>query len=165
MMALMIYNDVTYYPFLWFLFFFFFLGPHPQHMEFPRLGLNQSYSCWLTPQPQQRRIPAMSVTYTIAHGNSGSLTHWERPEIEPAASWFLVRFISAAPQWELLWILVLGFQGMLGWWMMRLHGRLVRKMLLKSRSLAQMPGVRLPLRIELNSLVEPVAKYFMIACP
>ena len=54
---------------------------------------------------------------------------------------------------------------MLGWWMMRLHGRLVRKMLLKSRSLAQMPGVRLPLRIELNSLVEPVAKYFMIACP
>ena len=38
--------------------FFFpqFLGPHPQHMEVPRLGVeleHQSYSCQPIPQPQQ----------------------------------------------------------------------------------------------------------------
>ena len=39
---------------------------------------------------------------TTAHGNTGSLTHWARPGIEPVSSWILVRFISAAPQQELL---------------------------------------------------------------
>ena len=39
-----------------------------------------------TPQPQQSRIWAMSSTYTIAHGNAGSLTHWARPGIEPSTS-------------------------------------------------------------------------------
>ena len=34
--------------------------------------------------PQQCRIQAMSVTYSIAHGNVRSLTHWARPGIEPA---------------------------------------------------------------------------------
>ena len=44
----------------------------------------------------------MSMTYTTAHGNTGSLTHWARPGIEPTSSWILVMFISAAPQQELL---------------------------------------------------------------
>ena len=47
-----------------------------------------------TPQPQQRGIRAASGTYTTAHGNTESLTHWARPGIEPATSWFLVRFIN-----------------------------------------------------------------------
>ena len=42
------------------------------------------------------------MTYTTAHGNAGSLTHWVRSGIEPTSSWLLVRFVSAAPQWELL---------------------------------------------------------------
>ena len=46
--------------------------------------LFQGHTCsiWLfpgqgsnIPQPQQHRIRAMSVTYTTAHGNTGSLTH------------------------------------------------------------------------------------------
>ena len=83
-------------------FFFFFLGPYLWHIEVPGLGVNQSCSCWPTPQPQQRQIWAMSATYyTTAHGNAGSLTHWLRPGIEPATSWFLVRFVSDAPQQEL----------------------------------------------------------------
>ena len=52
------------------------------------------------PEPQQYQIRAMSSTYTIVHGNTGSLTHWTRPGIEPTTSRVLVRFISAAPQWE-----------------------------------------------------------------
>ena len=46
------------------------------------------------------RIWAASVTYTTAHNNAGSLTHWARPGIEPASSWILVGFFSAAPQQE-----------------------------------------------------------------
>ena len=38
---------------------------------------------------------------TTAHGNARSLTYWERPGIEPASSWILVRFINTEPQWEL----------------------------------------------------------------
>ena len=52
--------------------------------------------------PQHHQIRAMSATYTTAHGNTGSFTHWARPGIEPTTSWFLVGFVPAVPQWELL---------------------------------------------------------------
>ena len=55
-----------------------------------------------TPQPQQLTIQAASATYTAAHGNVGSRTHWERPEIEHASSWMPVRFITAEKWQELL---------------------------------------------------------------
>ena len=54
-------------------------------------------------QPQQGQIQAMSVTYTTAHGNAGSLTHWARSGIEPISSWIPVRFVVAEPQQELQW--------------------------------------------------------------
>ena len=44
----------------------------------------------------------VSVARTTAHGNARSPTHWVRPGIEPTSSWVLIRFISAAPQRELL---------------------------------------------------------------
>ena len=44
----------------------------------------------------------MSMTYTTAHSNAGSLTHCMRPGIKPASSWMLVRFITTEPQRELL---------------------------------------------------------------
>ena len=53
--------------------------------------------------PQQCTIRVTSVTYTIAHGNAGSLTHWVRPGLKPATSWFLVRFVSIVPLRELLY--------------------------------------------------------------
>ena len=46
------------------------------------------------PEPQQRRIRAVSPTYTTAHGKAGSLTHWARTETEPATSGFLVGFVN-----------------------------------------------------------------------
>ena len=46
------------------------------------------------PQPQQCTILAMSVTYPTAYGNAKSLTHQARPEIKPASSWMLVRFVN-----------------------------------------------------------------------
>ena len=53
------------------------------------------------PQPQQRQIRAVSVTYTTAHGHAGSLTRWARPGVGPTTSWFLVGFVSATPQRKL----------------------------------------------------------------
>ena len=80
---------------------FVFWGPQSRNMEVPRLGVESELHCRPTPQPQQRELRAASVTYTTAHGNAGFLTHWGRPGIEPETSQFLVGFISAAPQQEL----------------------------------------------------------------
>ena len=79
-------------PLHFFFFFFFFFGPYLQHMEVSRPGP--------TPQPQRHGIWTATVTYTTAHGNARSPTHWARPGIKSASSWVLV----TAPQWELLWV-------------------------------------------------------------
>ena len=81
-----------------FFFFSFFLGPHLQHMEDPRIGSNQSS------QSQQRGIQAESETYTTVHSNSNarSLTQWEGPGIYPISSWIPVRFVTDEPQQEFL---------------------------------------------------------------
>ena len=90
---------------LHFLLFFFFAflwkQKNPWHMEVPRsrgrigaIAASLHHSCWFTPQAQQCQIPTASVTYTTAHGDAGSLTHWARPGIEPTTSWFLVRFVN-----------------------------------------------------------------------
>ena len=47
-------------------------------------------------------IGAVAAGLHHSHSNAGSLTHWARPEIESATSWFLVGFVSAAPWQELL---------------------------------------------------------------
>ena len=46
------------------------------------------------PQPQECGIRALSSTYTTAHSNAGSLTHWARTGIEPTSSWILVQFVN-----------------------------------------------------------------------
>ena len=46
------------------------------------------------PQPQEQGIRPMSATYTSAHGNAGSFTHWTRSGTEPASSWILVGFVN-----------------------------------------------------------------------
>ena len=54
----------------------------------------------LCQKPQQSGIQAASATYTTAHSNAKSLTHWERPGIELEPSWILAGFVTAEPQWE-----------------------------------------------------------------
>ena len=66
-----------------FILFFCFSGPHPCHMEVPKLGVKSELQLQPTPQPQRCGIRAVSVTYTTALGNAGSLTHWVRPGINP----------------------------------------------------------------------------------
>ena len=45
--------------------------------------------------------PSCICDFTTAYGNAGSLSHWERPGIKPATSWFLVGLVSTMPQREL----------------------------------------------------------------
>ena len=58
--------------FSFFLFFFFRATP-VAHGSSPARG--QIGAAAATPQSQQHGIQAVSVTYTTAHGNAGSLTH------------------------------------------------------------------------------------------
>ena len=74
--------------------FLSFLGLLPQHMEVPRLGSTWSCSHLPTPEPQQHQIRTTSATYTTAHNNVRSWTHWARPGMETTASWFLVGFVN-----------------------------------------------------------------------
>ena len=91
---------ILFYFIFYYLFIYCFLGLHPRHAEVPRLGVyselqlpayataiaTQDPSCVWNPhhRPWQCRI----------------LTHWVRPGIEPATSWFLVRFVSTVPRWN-----------------------------------------------------------------
>ena len=90
--------------------FFFLLGLHLWHIEIPRLGeLQVQLPAYTQPQLQKHQIQATSATYTTAHYNTGSLTHWVRPGTEPIASWLLVGFNSTEPQWEILYFPLVTF--------------------------------------------------------
>ena len=75
-----------------FIVFYLFRAAPRRIWRFPGQGLNRNRSCW--PIPQQHRIWASSASYTTAHGNAGSLTHWTVPGIEPESSWILVGFLN-----------------------------------------------------------------------
>ena len=64
------------YLFNFFFFFFCFLGQHLQHVDVSRVGVESVLQLQPTPQPQQREIQAASATYTTAHSNALSPTHW-----------------------------------------------------------------------------------------
>ena len=56
--------------------------------------MNRSCSCWPTSEPEQHPIWVTSVTYTTAHSNSGSLSHWARPGIKPKSSQTLSQVLN-----------------------------------------------------------------------
>ena len=98
--------------FVCFCFFsFFFLGLYLWHMEVPTLGVQSEL--WtptgLHHSQSNAGSWAASATYTTAHGNARSITHWTRPGIEPVTLWFLLGLVSAAPWWELPVLLLLLF--------------------------------------------------------
>ena len=53
-----------------------------------------AFLSWGNGEEQDEWIRAASATYTTAHGNAKSLTHWARTGIEPTTSWFLVGFVN-----------------------------------------------------------------------
>ena len=75
----------SFLPFSFFL--SFFQGPHPRPMEVPRLRV---------------KLELHLLATATVHSNTGSLTHWVGPGVEPVSSWMLVGFIPAEPPQELL---------------------------------------------------------------
>ena len=68
-------------------------------MEVPRLGVKSELQ--LPAYTTAPEMPDPSHICDLHHSSrqhTGSLTHWLRPGIKPATSWFLVGFVSAAPQ-------------------------------------------------------------------
>ena len=99
-------DKVDYQPIVLFFFNFFclfvFLGPPCSMWRFPGFwGLIRAKATGLCHSHSNTRIQAVSATCATAQGNAGSLTHWVRPLIEPATSWFLVGFVSSTPRQEL----------------------------------------------------------------
>ena len=92
----------SFFFFFFFCFYVFFRAEPVVPMEIPRLEVQSELLLLAYARAKQHQTGAMSMTYTTAHGSARSLTHWARPGIEPTVSWFLVRFISAAPWQELL---------------------------------------------------------------
>ena len=76
-------GDHHYY-FLFYFITFFFLWPHLWHVEVLRLGVESELQPM--PQPLQHQIQGTCVTHTAACSNTGSLTHWVKPGIEPEHS-------------------------------------------------------------------------------
>ena len=106
---------VFYYLFVFVYLFICFLGPHLWHMEAPRLGFKSELQLPAYTTATAHQIQVASETYTTAQSNVGSLTHWARPGIKPATSWFLVRFVTTAPQQELQpWVKLY-----IVWWLWR----------------------------------------------
>ena len=52
-----------------------FLGQHVWYMEVPRLGVKLELQLQAYTSATAMLDPAISVNYTTAHGNTGSLTH------------------------------------------------------------------------------------------
>ena len=107
---MLIVNFNVFLIFFFFFFFFFFflsLGPHLQPLEVPRLGVESELQLPVCATAIATQILAMSATYTTAHDNAGSLTHWAGPGIEPSFSWILDEFIYTEPQRELLNIFII----------------------------------------------------------
>ena len=106
-MAKTIWECFIYYKQMWqflleestFFFFFLFRAP-PSACEGSQTG---------------DLIRATDAGLRHSHSNVRSLIHWARPGIEPATSWVLVRFVSAAPQWELHHELSTGGTSWVGW--------------------------------------------------
>ena len=82
--------------------FFVFLGPHPQHIKVPRLGVELELQLPAHVTATAAWDQTSSSTHTTAHANAESLTHWMKPRIEPASSWILVGFVTVEPLLESL---------------------------------------------------------------
>ena len=70
-------------------------------MEAPRLGAQSELQLPAYTTATVTSNPSLVCNLHTAHSNAGSVTHWARPGIKLATLWFLVGFVSTAPQWEL----------------------------------------------------------------
>ena len=83
-----------------FVFVFFFLGPHPWHMEVPGLGVESELQ--LPAYAIAIAMPDPSLICYLDHASRQcQILNPLRSGIEPVSSQTLVRFVTADPQQEL----------------------------------------------------------------
>ena len=73
------------------LFFVVFLGPHSQHREVPRPGVELELQLLVYATAMAMRDPSCLCEL---HCSSQPLTHWARSGIRPTPSWILVGFLT-----------------------------------------------------------------------
>ena len=90
--------------------FFCFLGPHPWHIEVPRLGAESELQLLADTTATATWDPSCVCNLHHSLQQPQILNPLSEARIKPAISWFLARFVSAAPQQELL--IFIFFKGM-----------------------------------------------------
>ena len=76
------------------------LGPHPRHMEVPRLGVE--LELLLPAYTTATALWDLSCVCDLYHSSRQCwIPSRLSPGIEPSSSWTLVGFVSAVPQWGL----------------------------------------------------------------
>ena len=85
-----------------FFFFVFFKSTSIAYGSSHAKGLIRAAAAGLYHSHRNTRSEFTSVTYTTAHGNARSFTHWAGPGIKPASSWILVHYHWAmmGPPWS-----------------------------------------------------------------
>ena len=88
--------------FFFFFFFLAFLGPHLWHMEVPGPGIQSELQ--LPAYTTATALPDLSHICDLHYSSwqHQTLNPLSEARIKPTTSRFLVGFVSAAPQWELL---------------------------------------------------------------
>ena len=86
------------YPSFLFIYFCLFRAASG-HMEVTRLGVELELQ--LPASARGTATPDLSCICNLHHSSrQHRILNWARPGIEPATSWLLVGFVSAAPRWE-----------------------------------------------------------------
>ena len=75
-------------------FSFCFLGPLPWYMDVPMVGIQLELQVPSYTTVTVTSDPSHVWDYPIAEGQTRSLTHWVRPEMESASSWILVGYVT-----------------------------------------------------------------------
>ena len=88
-----------------FVFIFLLLGPHPRPMDIPRTGIESLQL------PAYTTATATWVLSRVCNLHRSSPQHGipnrARPGVKPTSSWILVEFVSAAPQQEFHWYVLI----------------------------------------------------------
>ena len=81
---------------------FFFFGLHPQHVEVPRLRVESELQLLAYPTATATADSSHVCNLRYSSQQCQILNPLSKAGVEPATTWFLVRFVSAAPQGELV---------------------------------------------------------------
>ena len=82
---------------------FCFLGPHLQHMEIPRLGVEWEMQLlvYTTATATQDPSRVCDLHHSSWQRQILNPLSWARDQTRNLMVWFPVRFVSAPPRWEL----------------------------------------------------------------